>query len=205
LHAVTLPEPLTGAAPVLTDVPDGPDRGRGMSAPPTAAAQLRAEQQRVAEILAGLSADGWAGRLDDAQRAELAARGHFPEYGGELDWSAQQVAGHLRDSARIFTSRLDRLLAGDAAPLPPFDPLDADRVAGYTATPLTVLLADLADAQDRLHAVVAGLTAADLRRAGQRASGDTVTVGELVAFLPQHQGDHAAQLEALAGDGCDLP
>jgi DinB superfamily len=163
-----------------------------------AAAELRSHQRRLAAVLAALPAAGWNARLDDDARAALVATGHFPDHRGELDWNPQEVAGHLRDSARVFTSRLYRLLAADRAPLGDFDPLDADRVAGYAATPRAVLLAELVGAQARLSATVAGVPDADLARAGRRGSGATVTVAELLAFLPDHQADHAAQLEALA-------
>lgn len=164
-----------------------------------AAAELLGQQRRVAVALVDLRAEGWTRRLDRRARRSLVRTGHFPEYSGELDWTAVEVAGHLRDSARVFTDRLRRLLAGDPAPLADFDPLEPARVAGYAALSRGSLLSGLHDAQLTLHATVAAVTPSDLGRSGRRDTGEPVTVADLLGFLPAHQADHAAQLEALAG------
>ena len=163
-----------------------------------AAAELLRHQRRVAAVLTGLPDERWAAGLGRAARRALVRTGHFPEYSGELDWTPVEVAGHLRDSARVFTDRLRRLVAGDPAPLADFDPLEPARVAGYARLPRAVLLSGLHDAQLTLHATVAALSPPELRRSGRRDTGEPVTVAELVTFLPEHQADHAAQLETLA-------
>jgi hypothetical protein len=89
--------------------------------------------------------------------------------------------------------------AGDPASLADFDPLAPARVAGYARLPREVLLSGLHDAQLTLHAAVAAVTPADLSRAGRRDCSEPVTVAGLLRFLPAHQADHAAQLEALTG------
>lgn len=165
---------------------------------PATAALLRREQRRVTALLAGLPLPGWDARLDDRARAALVATGHFPQYAGELAWGPQEVAGHLRDSARVFTSRLCRLLLGDPGPFEDFDPLAPDRVAAYLATPPALLLAGLDDAQAELLRTVAAVTGRDLPAAARRADGRPVTVADLLRFLPGHQADHAAQLAALS-------
>ncbi len=161
-------------------------------------ALLRREQRRVAALLAALSPSGWDGRLDDRARATLVATGHFPRFAGELDWGAQEVAGHLRDSARVFASRLCRLLVGDTGPFEDFDPLAPDRVADYLVTPPNLLLAEFDAAQEELLRTVAAVTADDLTATARRADGRPVTVADLLGFLPAHQADHAAQLTALS-------
>jgi uncharacterized protein YciI len=168
-----------------------------MTAGARAAEALRVQQQRVARVLGALPDGGWDVRLDDAARARLVGTGHFPEYAAELDWCPQQVAGHLRDSARVFTSRLQRMLAGELRPLGAFDPVDVDRAAGYLATPRALLLADLFDAQERLRVTVNGLADGDLIRSAVRADGSALTVATVLDFLPGHQADHADQLEML--------
>ena len=168
---------------------------------PAEAGELLRQQRRVAAVLTDLSDAGWRARPGRRVRQALVATGHFPEYAGELDWTPVQVAGHLCDSARVFTDRLRRLLAGDPAPLADFDPLEPERVAGYAVPPREVLLSGLHDAQADLHATVAAVTRADHSRAGRRDTGEPVTVAELLRFLPAHQADHAAQLELLAGRG----
>lgn len=165
---------------------------------PSAASALRTQQQRVTAVLDALPEEAWHARLTHHERTALVATGHFPQFSGELDWTPQEITGHLRDSARIFTSRLHRLLREKLPALGSFDPLDADRVAGYTATPRALLLADLHDAQQQLHAAVAAVRETDLARAGLRADAGPVDVAELLRFLPGHQADHATQLEALA-------
>ncbi len=160
-------------------------------------ALLRREQRRVASLLVGLL-PGEDVRLDDRARAALVAAGHFPQFTGELDWAAQEVAGHLRDSARVFTSRLRRLLAGDAGPSEDFDPLTPDRVAEYLVTPPDLLLDELDAAQAELLRTVAEVTAEDLPITGRRADGRPVTVADLLEFVVGHHADHAAHLAALS-------
>jgi hypothetical protein len=106
------------------------------SAPPlTAAAALAVQQDRVAGLLA--RAGGRPLRLSPSARRRLVGLGHFPAYAAELDWTPHEVAGHLRDSARVFTDRIGRIGREDRPALPDFVPDEPARVAGYRTVPTT--------------------------------------------------------------------
>ncbi|MGY1699619.1 DinB family protein [Geodermatophilus sp. SYSU D00766] len=166
--------------------------------PVTTAAALAAQQRRVADLLARA-----AGRpvrpLAPEARRRLVDLGHFPGYAGELDWTPQEVAGHLRDSARVFTDRIGRIGRGTRPALPDFVPDAPERVAGYRATPPAVLVAQLAAAQEELLRAVAAVRPGQLALEGVHEVDGPVTVADLLAFLPAHQRDHAEQLAALVG------
>lgn len=162
------------------------------------AAALAEEQWRVATLVRAAGVRGrWDTVLDADARWRLARSGHFPGYAGELDWTPREVVGHLRDSARVFTDRLQRMRTEDVPLLGDFVPDDAARLAGYRATPVEVLADQLRTAQAALLATVAGLGAADLDRTGRHETDGDVTVAGLLRFLPAHQRDHAEQLTAL--------
>jgi hypothetical protein len=162
------------------------------------AAALAGQQARVAALLARAAREGrWSSTLPAAERAGLVERGHFPEYAGELEWTAHEVAGHLRDSARVFAERVRRLRTERDPFLPDFLPLEPERVAGYRDVPADVLLAELDAAQAGLLAAVEDVDPAELPRTGRHETGGVVTLADVLAFLPGHQRDHAEQLAAL--------
>ncbi|WP_236830874.1 DinB family protein [Blastococcus sp. KM273128] len=159
---------------------------------------LAAQQRRVAGLLAAAPAAALpTRRLPAAEHARLVGSGHFPAYAAELAWTPHQVAGHLRDSARVFTARITRLRTEEDPLLADFDPTAADRVAGYAAVPPLRLLDELQEAQAGLLAAVRGVPEAERARTGRHATDGALTLGDVLDFLPGHQRDHAEQLAAL--------
>ena len=157
-----------------------------------ATAALAEEQWRVATQVSAVGSRGrWDATLGTDARWRLARRGHFPQYASELDWTPREVVGHLRDSARVFTERLRRMTIEDTPRLPDFVPGDADRLADYRTTPVEVLADELRTALAVLLTAIAALGPDDLARSGLHEIDGPVTVAELIAFLPAHQGDHA--------------
>jgi hypothetical protein len=161
--------------------------------PPETALAL--QQHRVAGLVA--RAGGRPLRLSPAARHRLVGLGHFPAYAAELDWTPHEVAGHLRDSARVFTDRIERIGREDRPALPDFVPDEPARVAGYRAVPPAVLLRELAAAQAELLRVVAAVDPGRLGAVGVHEVDGEVSLADLLAFLPGHQRDHAEQLAAL--------
>jgi hypothetical protein len=151
---------------------------------------------RTARALAG---DGWDARLAPADRAALALLGHFPAYAAELDWTPREVAGHLRDSALVFTERIYRMRTQDDPRLPDFLPTDPARVAGYRAVAPVQLVEQLRAAQAALFRSVAGLRTDELDRTGVHETNGRLRLADVLTFLPGHQHDHAEQLAALLG------
>jgi hypothetical protein len=164
----------------------------------TVAAALATHQARVADLL-DRAATRTTRPLAPEARRRLVRLGHFPAYAAELDWTPWEVAGHLRDSARVFTDRIERVLREPRPVLADFVPDAPDRVADYRASPPAVLLAELAAAQAVLLRTVAAVAPDRLGAAGLHEVDGEVTVADLLAFLPAHQRDHAEQLAALVG------
>jgi hypothetical protein len=163
-----------------------------------AADTLARHQARVDLLVTrAVAGDRWAARPSAADRARLAGLGHFPAYASELDWTPLEVAGHLRDSALVFTERIYRLRTQAQPLLPDFVPDEPTRVAGYRSVPPVQLAEQLRTAQAALFDSVSGLTTGELARTGVHEIDGPVTLASLVEFLPAHQRDHADQLAAL--------
>jgi hypothetical protein len=165
-----------------------------------AVAELADEQWRVARLVdAARTRNTWDTRLGASARWRLVRLGHFPQYAAELDWTPREVTGHLRDSARIFTERLDRIRAESEPALPDFVTDAPERLADYRSVPLDRLVEELRAAQAGLLQAVAGVPTSDLDRGGMHEVDGRVTVADILAFLPAHQRDHAQQMAALLG------
>lgn len=163
-----------------------------------AVTELADEQWRVAGLVdAALARRAWDARLSADERWRLVRLGHFPEYAAELDWTPREVAGHLRDSARIFADRIRRIRTESEPRLADFVTDAPERLAGYRAVPPDRLAEELRAAQADLLQAVAAVRAGDLDRAGVHEVDGRVAVADLLAFLPEHQRDHAEQLAAL--------
>src|SRR3712207_6270700 len=103
----------------------------------TAAADTLARHQaRVDQLVARAEAGARRQvRLSSGDRARLARLGHFPAHAAELDWTPRGVAGHLRDSALVFTERIHRIRSESEPLLADFVPDEPERVAGYRDVP----------------------------------------------------------------------
>ncbi|MDR0344326.1 MAG: DinB family protein [Nocardiopsaceae bacterium] len=161
------------------------------------AAGLPAQQERARQALQAIQEAGWLRPPDDRVRARLAGLGHFPDFPGELAWLPCDVAGHLRDSALIFSARIQAARMIDRPYLVDFSTCDPARVARYRSLPRDQMLRELAAAQQRLAAAVAGVTQADMARTACHEFDGDVALADILAFLPRHQADHAEQLELL--------
>jgi hypothetical protein len=166
--------------------------------PTAVAAALAAEQDQVAALLDRLPDAAWDDALPPLALERLLVLGHFPSYSAELDWSPREIAGHLRDSARISTDRIGRIRSEEEPTLEDFVTDDPQRLASYTATERATLRNQLDEAQAGLRAAVAAVPVDDLDRRAVHETDGPVTLGEVLAFLPDHQRDHREQLAAFA-------
>jgi hypothetical protein len=163
-----------------------------------AVAELAEAQWRVAGLVdAALMRGAWDARLSPDARRRLVRLGHFPQFATELDWTPREVAGHLRDSARIFADRLRRIRTEAEPRLADFVTDAPERLADYRVLPPHRLAEELRAAQAELLQTVADIRGAELDRAGIHEVDGRVTVADLLAFLPGHQRDHADQLTVL--------
>lgn len=166
----------------------------------TAARDLAVEQERVAAILSTLTGAGWRAQLSPLGLERLLTMGHFPRYVTELDWTPREVAGHLRDSARIFADRIGRIRSEERPTLADFVTDDPARLEDYRSTDVEVLVDELAGAQGDLLAAVEGVPPGELDRVGVHETDGEVSLGDVLAFLPGHQRDHREQLSALTAE-----
>lgn len=164
----------------------------------TAARLLAVEQDQVGPLLDRLTDAIYDGDINPLALERLLIMGHFMEYGHELDWSPRHVAGHLRDSARIFTDRIQRILAEDDPHLVDFVTDDPELIAEYEAAERDDLRDELDAAQAELRRTVAEVPEEALDRAGIHETDGRVTLRSILDFLPGHQSDHREQLAAFA-------
>ncbi len=164
---------------------------------PNAVARLHAEQERIAAAVARTAGDSWTAALVATARDRLLDLGHFPEYAAELEWTPREVVGHLRDSARIFTERIQAVLAHDCPSLADFDTTAPGRLRDYQVTPLPQLVVQLRDAQAQLVHSVANVPPTALQRPAVHEVDGPLLLVDMIDFLPLHQRDHAEQYDAL--------
>ena len=168
------------------------------------ARELAVHQDAVATHLGALADEAWGDLLAPTKVEELVTGGHFIDNAAELEWSAKEVAGHLRDSARVFTQRIAMLRTAhrdsDVPTLPDFDTTAEERISEYRELPTAQLLEQLDLAQGELRTAVASVHEGELEHEGVHERYGPIKLGDLLAFLPEHQREHAAQLAAMAGN-----
>jgi uncharacterized damage-inducible protein DinB len=163
-----------------------------------ARAAFHEERQRVRRLVGGFSPTALDVRPPPSVTVAIAEQGHFSVYDAEVGWSARLVVGHLGDSARIFADRISRVRTETDPVLADFV-TDADaRLDRYLAADPTALADELEQAQDSLEVALAGIRPDDLGRTATHEVDGALSLGDIVAFLPEHQRDHADQLSLLA-------
>lgn len=164
-----------------------------------AAHALAIEQDQIGPLLDRLTDELFESEVNPLALERLMLMGHFMgDYGFELDWTPRQITGHLRDSARVFRDRIQRVLADDEPSLADFVTDAPERLDDYAETPREDLRDQLDAAQAELRAAVAAIPEDELDRAGIHEVDGRVTLRDLIAFLPEHQADHREQLAAFA-------
>jgi hypothetical protein len=170
-----------------------------MTVAATAAQQLVRYQGVVEMSLTSMPDQDWeTTRLSADDIDYLRRRGHFDCYSSELDWTPRIVAGHLRDSATIFASRVVGIRELDTPVLADFVTDDRVRIDSYLDPTRAELLTELQRAQRFLSVTLGGIPDDELERSGIHEAEGLITLRELCAFLPVHQRDHARQLALLA-------
>lgn len=161
--------------------------------------EFHRQRTRVGQVVGHLSPTAFDAWPSAAVTSAIAEQGHFSAYDMEVGWSARLVVGHLGDSARIFAQRIHRVRTETDAVLADFVTDEDDRLARYVAADPANLVEELGVAQDSLEAALAGIHVSDLTRTATHEVDGPLTLGDIVAFLPDHQRDHADQLSLLAG------
>jgi hypothetical protein len=138
---------------------------------PDVVAQLVAQKQSMARLLAGLT---------EQQAAHRYAAGK---------WSLREIIGHLSDAERIFSYRLLRIARGDATPLPGFEENDYVPAGQFERRPLGDVAAEFASVRDASLTLLGGLDADMLARRGT-ASGSPISARALAYIIAGHEKHH---------------
>jgi len=137
---------------------------------------------RIAAALAG-----W----DDARLRAPTAPG---------EWSAAEILAHVRASDDILAGRVPMLLARDEPPLPAFDERRWAIAVRYAALDVRASLAVYAGRRAELVGLLRQLPAEDWQRAGISEVRGRITLADEVRLLVEHEDEHSAHFEALAGE-----
>jgi uncharacterized damage-inducible protein DinB len=163
-----------------------------------ARAEFHRQRGRFARVAGGLSRTAFDARPPESITRAIVGQGHFAAYDVEVRWSARLVVGHLGDSARIFAERIHRVRTEAEPVLADFVTDEDARIERYVAADPAGLVEGLELAQDSLEAALAGIDPTELSRTATHEVDGPLTLGDIVAFLPDHQRDHADQLSLLA-------
>ncbi len=138
--------------------------------------------ERTPQILSRLAASSSAGQLAFAPDAK--------------SWSAQQVLGHLRACADLWTHSIYAMLAEKEPELPDINERKYARAAGYPEVSFQHALAAFSLQRENLLRVIRLLKPEEWER-GALISGRRHTVFTQVRRLAKHEADHCDQIEGL--------
>ena len=116
---------------------------------------------------------------------------------GEGEFSLVEHACHLRDLEREgYLVRVQRMIAESNPELAPFDGTAVAAARNYPAQDARAAAHDFARARRDVVALLAPLTADDLRREAS-FGGKRICFADLVAMMVEHDREHRAQIEDL--------
>ncbi|MGI9601526.1 MAG: DinB family protein [Acidimicrobiales bacterium] len=160
---------------------------------------LDTEQQRVVTAIRSLGERAWTDTcLARGARATLADRGHFALDPDELDFTAQEITGHLCDSATVFGARIKVIREVELPSFGDFDTAAAGRRERYRSMSFDAALDRLIWTFQYLRAQVVQIDADDFGREGLHEHTGEMSIAQIVEFLPGHLADHVAQLRAVS-------
>ncbi|MBI2493671.1 MAG: DinB family protein [Candidatus Rokubacteria bacterium] len=113
------------------------------------------------------------------------------------EWCAKEVVGHLIEAERRgFAGRIRIILASDTPALEAWDAEAVARARRDCERDWTALVDELARLREESAALVAGLGAADLARAGRHPAVGLLRVGDLLQEWVHHDRNHLRQILA---------
>jgi len=146
---------------------------------------LVAELARLPERVAALL----AGRTEEELRRRPAA--------GE--WSAKEIACHLRDAARIYHERLFLAATHDRPFLPGYDEAALARDRNYQAADTAAIVPELRSWREETVALLMSLPPAGWDRPAVHEEIGEITVVQLAAHMVEHEADHLRGMARLLG------
>ncbi|KIL40679.1 squalene-hopene cyclase [Gordoniibacillus kamchatkensis] len=107
----------------------------------------------------------------------------------EGKWSLKELLGHVSDTERVMSYRLLRVSRGDTTPLPGFDENLFVSGASFDSRPIGELLDEFQAVRRATIALLRGLTAEQLQRAGN-VNGGRTTAAALAYIVLGHAKHH---------------
>ncbi len=115
----------------------------------------------------------------------------------DAGWSAKEIAGHLRDAARIYHERLFLAAAHERPFLEPYDEAALARDRNYQEMALTEILAGMRSWREETVSLLDGLDVAAWDRVAVHGEVGEMSIVQLVAHMIEHEADHLRSLAKL--------
>ncbi len=136
-------------------------------------------------------------RLPDAIEAETAGltEDALRRRAAEGEWSINEVVGHLRDNAALWSKRLYMVFSQSDPVLPGIDPDALVREKGYQDADLRSVIAGIRE--DRMTMVELLEHAPDWSRIGQHEIYGRRSMRQLAEMALEHDEEHLGQIRAM--------
>lgn len=113
------------------------------------------------------------------------------------EWSAKEVACHLRDAARIYHERLARTLNEHRPLLPSYDEAALARDDAYQSADITAVLSALREWREQTAALLAGLPPVAWDRPAIHEEEGEMTLIQLAAHMIDHESMHLRDMARM--------
>lgn len=141
------------------------------------------------------------GRLPDHLEALLAGRSEeeLRARPGGSEWSAKEIAGHLRDAVRIYHERVFLTATHERPTLPGYDEAALARDRNYQEADTAAILPELRSWRGETVYLLSGLPAEAWDRVAVHEETGEMTLVQLVAHMIEHEADHLRGIARLLG------
>jgi hypothetical protein len=112
------------------------------------------------------------------------------------EWSAIEVVGHMIDKMRIWTSRVERIMAEEKPALPTYDQDALVREHDYQHAEPAVLFKQLRQECERFASLIERIPASALEREGVHEEFGPMTLRQCITVPLESSHEHLKQLRA---------
>jgi uncharacterized damage-inducible protein DinB len=152
------------------------------------------ENVAEATVRMAATADDFASAIVGASDADLSRR---PD---AKNWSAKEIACHIRDVEELFMDRIKLILATEGARFAPVDPDPWVATRQYQRNDVQQALASFRAFREETLALLRGLTPEQWERGGTHITRGPLRITDIVLHAARHDDNHLDQLKrALKG------
>ncbi len=116
---------------------------------------------------------------------------------GPGGWNVLETMCHIRDSADITLTRVQRILAEDQPLLPNFDPQEGAQRRNYKRQNLAAEFEAYLGQRKALMELLAGVSEEQWQRRGTHSAYGSITLLELMVFTTWHDLNHIEQVARI--------